>query len=153
MPARDRDRDRDADGRPRNARPRDRLGRPLPPGSADERLTPTVPADSADLLELAQQLLDAGRPFEAHEVLEEQWKRADPHEAALWRALAQLCVAYTHHLRGNASGAQALAERSGRLLATVTAAPPFLDLPGALAYARTLHDDPGALTGPPQLLR
>ena len=62
-------------------------------------------ADPATLLAGAQRLLDAGRPFQAHELLEAAWKRAPEGERQLWRALAQLAVGVTHALRGNATGA------------------------------------------------
>jgi hypothetical protein len=116
---RDRDRDRDAAGRARNARPRDGLGRPLERGAAGE---PTIPDGVAlrpqDALEAAQRLLDEGRPFHAHEVLEASWKTAPPAERDLWQGLAQLAVGLTHALRGNAGGAVTLlrrgADRVGR---------------------------------------
>ena len=108
-------RDRDAAGRPRNARPRDELGRPLPPGSPG---APRIPDDlalpPAEALALAQRLLDAGRPFHAHEVLEASWKSAPPAERELWRGLAQLAVGLTHAQRGNARGAVALLSRGSQ---------------------------------------
>jgi uncharacterized protein len=115
----DQDRDRDAAGRARNARPRDGLGRPLERGAAGE---PTIPDGVAlrpqDALEAAQRLLDEGRPFNAHEVLEASWKTAPPAERDLWQGLAQLAVGLTHALRGNAGGAVTLlrrgADRVGR---------------------------------------
>lgn len=110
-------RDRDQAGRPRNARPRDALGRPLPRGAAGE---PPVPDDLAlppvRALALAQQLLDDGRPFQAHEVLEATWKSAPPAERDLWQGLAQVAVGLTHAQRGNARGAAALLRRgAGRV--------------------------------------
>ena len=64
-------RDRDPAGRARNARPRDALGRPLPRGAAgDERIPDDLLLAPAEALNLAQELLDTGRPFHAHEVLE-----------------------------------------------------------------------------------
>jgi hypothetical protein len=104
-------RDRDVAGRPRNARPRDQLGRPLArsaagaPGADEEALPP------AAALALAQQLIDAGRPFHAHEVLEARWKAAPAAERDLWQGLAQLAVGLTHARRGNATGAAALLRR------------------------------------------
>jgi hypothetical protein len=75
--ARDPDRDRDERGRARNARPQDRLGRPLPRGKAgvvpwpdESELTPH------ESLTTAQELLERGWPFQAHEVLEAAWKTA-----------------------------------------------------------------------------
>lgn len=65
----------------------------------------------ADSLALAQQLIDAGRPFHAHEVLEASWHAAPPAERDLWQGLAQLAVGLTHALRGNGRGAAALLRR------------------------------------------
>jgi len=105
-------RDRDAAGRARNARPRDALGRPLPRGAAgDQRLPDDLALPPAEALRLAQQLLDDGRPFHAHEVLEASWKTAPAAERDLWQGLAQIAVGLTHARRGNAHGAAALLRR------------------------------------------
>lgn len=105
-------RDRDAAGRARNARPRDALGRPLPRGAAgDDRIPDDLTLPPAQALGLAQQLLDEGRPFHAHEVLEASWKAAPPAERDLWQGLAQIAVGLTHARRGNAHGAAALLRR------------------------------------------
>jgi hypothetical protein len=107
-----RQRDRDAAGRARNARPRDGLGRPLDRGADGEPPAPDPPALAPDAaLEAAQRLLDAGRPFHAHEVLEASWKAAPAAERDLWQGLAQLAVGLTHARRGNAAGAAALLRR------------------------------------------
>lgn len=75
-----------------------------------------MPPDAA--LAEAQRLLDDGRPFRAHEVLEAVWKeRSHPAERDLWRGLAQLAVGLTHHARGNAVGAAALLRRGADNLA------------------------------------
>jgi len=107
-------RDRDPTGRPRNARPRDALGRPL--GRAEPEASQTrIPDDLAitgpDAARLADQLLREGRPFHAHEVLEAAWKSAPPRERDLWQGLAQIAVGLTHARRGNARGAVALLRR------------------------------------------
>jgi hypothetical protein len=105
-------RDRDEAGRARNARPRDGLGRPLERGDLGEPTLPDgVVLAPADALDTAQQLLDAGRPFHAHEVLEASWKAAPEAERDLWQGLAQLAVGLTHARRGNAAGAAALLRR------------------------------------------
>jgi uncharacterized protein len=105
-------RDRDLAGRARNARPRDGLGRPLPRDASGEPPAPDAPALApAAALEAAQRLLDAGRPFHAHEVLEASWKAAPLAERDLWQGLAQLAVGLTHARRGNAAGAAALLRR------------------------------------------
>jgi uncharacterized protein len=119
-----RGRDRDSAGRPRNARPRDELGRPLARGAAG-----SAPADEPALapdaaLGLAQQLIDSGRPFRAHEVLEAAWKAAPPGERQLWQGLAQVAVGLTHAQRGNARGAVALLRRGGERVAGYAGSPP-----------------------------
>ena len=132
-------RDRDAEGRARNARPRDALGRPLPYGAAGEERAPegiVRPPDKA--LDEAQALLDAGRPFHAHEVLEDAWKSAPGAERELWRGLAQLAVGLTHALRGNPTGAATLLERGAGNIAGYAAAPPHgVDVEGLVRWARS----------------
>jgi hypothetical protein len=105
-------RDRDEAGRAHNARPRDALGRPLPYGAQGVPPLPEpldLTAEAA--VALAEQLLDAGMPFQAHEVLESIWKTADDDQRPAWQGLAQLAVSLTHQLRGNPVGAQRLRER------------------------------------------
>lgn len=105
-------RDRDEAGRPKNARPRDGLGRPLDRAAAGE---PTIADDlwlaPGDALPLAQRLIDSGRPFHAHEVLEIAWKSAPSGERQVWKGLAQIAVGLTHARRGNGVGATALLRR------------------------------------------
>jgi hypothetical protein len=64
-----------------------------------------------DAARLADELLRAGRPFHAHEVLEASWKSAPPHERDLWQGLAQVAVGLTHAHRGNGRGAVTLLRR------------------------------------------
>ncbi|GAA1021517.1 hypothetical protein Aple_073410 [Acrocarpospora pleiomorpha] len=105
-------RDRDESGRARSARPRDEYGRPLPRGAVG---VPRVPDDYApsaeEAINEAGLLLDAGRPFHAHEVFEGRWKCCPPEERDLWQGLAQICVGLTHLQRENPRGAAALLER------------------------------------------
>jgi uncharacterized protein len=107
-------RDRDPAGRPRNARPRDGLGRPLERGAAETGPAP-MPDDlvitGPDAAVLADQLLRECRPFHAHEVLEAAWKSGPPGERDLWQGLAQIAVGLTHAHRGNARGAVTLLRR------------------------------------------
>ncbi|MFJ8044116.1 DUF309 domain-containing protein [Kitasatospora sp. NPDC096147] len=130
-------RDRDAQGRARNGRPRDGLGRPLPYGSQGAPRQPEgVLRTGGETLREAQQLLDAGRPFHAHEVLEDRWKTAPEAERALWRALAQYAVGLTHAARGNAKGAATLLARAAEGLAPFEAEPPFgVDVAGIRRWA------------------
>jgi len=107
----------------RPVRGRDALGRPVPlddPAAVPEVPEQALPAQQA--LALAQALLDEGRAFGAHEVLEASWKAAPPDERELWQGLAQLCVGVTHLQRGNAVGAVRLLRRAaGRLRVAGTA--------------------------------
>jgi uncharacterized protein len=118
-------RDRDDSGRPRNARPRDELGRPLARDAAAGPAPPDEPARAPDAaLDLAQQLIDSGSAFRAHEVLEASWKAAPPAERELWQGLAQVAVGLTHAQRGNARGAVALLRRGGERVAGYAGSPP-----------------------------
>lgn len=117
------ERSRDTAGRPRNDRPRDRLGRPLPPGSTGVEPVPDELDLSVDeAIDYAQRLLDEGRAFGAHEVLESVWKQTTGPERELWRSLAQLAVGVTHLERGNLRGARELSERGATGLAPWRAA-------------------------------
>lgn len=69
-----RERDRDGEGRARQGRPRDALGRPLPYGAAGVEPVSEEPLPPEETLQAARKLVEAGRPFSAHEVLEARWK-------------------------------------------------------------------------------
>ena len=145
MPARD----RDEKGRPRNARARDALGRPLPPGSDG---VPRIPDDlelpPAESLTYAQDLLDRGLAFHAHEVLEAAWKNGPDDERVLWQGLAQLAVGITHVQRGNTKGAITLLRRGSARLSRVGASAPYrIDVTGLIEYVDALIGDLGAGTG------
>ncbi len=132
-------RDRDDIGRARNARPRDAYGRPLPHGAeGEERVPDDYSAPPAEALAEAQRLLDADRPFHAHEVLEAAWKAAPEDERDLWQGLAQLAVACTHVRRGNARGASSLLTRAADRIAPYAPAPHGIDATGLAAHARDL---------------
>jgi hypothetical protein len=89
----------------------------------------------------AQQLLDEGRPFHAHEVFEDAWKLSGGAEAGLWKGLAQLAVAVTHRLRGNDTGAHALFARAAAALAPYAADPPYgLNLAQLQGWALGSHE-------------
>ena len=156
-PDRDRDRDRDPGGRPRNARPRDGLGRPLDRahagagagagsgagatgggagglgeagGVGEDRIPDDLLLAGPDAARLADELLRAGRPFHAHEVLEASWKTGPPGERDLWQGLAQIAVGLTHAHRGNARGAVALLSRGVQRVRAYQAGSPAAS-PGA----------------------
>lgn len=134
------DRDRDEQGRPRNSRPRDGLGRPLPAGSPGvERIPDDLHLSAIESLAYAQDLVDRGRAFHAHEVLEAAWKDGPDSERTLWQGLAQLMVGITHVQRGNPDGARALLRRASDKLTALPPAPPHrIDVAGLIAFAEVL---------------
>src|SRR4051794_12728162 len=137
------ERDRDESGRPRSSRPRDALGRPLPPGSEG---IPRIPDDlalpPAETLAYAQDLLDRGLAFNAHEVLEAAWKNGPDDERMLWQGLAQLAVGITHVQRGNVTGAITLLRRAAARLAHDDRVAPYaIDAANLVDYADALIDD------------
>jgi hypothetical protein len=84
---------------------------------------PAAPVEDApalppvEALATAQQLLDSGQAFAAHEVLEAVWKSSAEDQREFWRGLAQLAVGVTHQARGNPRGATSLLERAAQSLA------------------------------------
>ena len=133
-------RDRDAAGRPRNTRPRDGLGRPLPRGATGvERVPDDLVLPPEESLALAQRMLDEGRPFHAHEVLEASWKAAPDEERDFWQGLAQLAVGLTHARRGNTAGAATLLRRGAARIGPYAGADPYrVPVAAVVAAAETL---------------
>ncbi|MEU6223367.1 DUF309 domain-containing protein [Streptomyces sp. NPDC047042] len=137
-------RDRDQEGRARNARPRDGLGRPLPYGEPGVARQPEgVVRRPEESVTEAQALLDAGKPFHAHEVFEDAWKSGPEQERGLWRGLAQLAVGLTHAARGNVTGGVRLLRRGAGAVEEWAAVeertqPYGLDLAGIVGWARDL---------------
>ena len=150
------DRDRDDAGRPRSARPRDSLGRPLTRGGSGVAAVPDdlVLSPVGTLIE-AQRLLDNGLPFHAHEVLEAAWKAAPEAERDLWQGLAQLAVGLTHALRDNNVGAASLLRRGADRISGYANDPPYgIDVTGLLDWASCLVgrlEDLSDDVGPPSV--
>lgn len=135
----DRGRDRDDVGRPRQARPRDALGRPLPYGATGVEPVPEEALPPLETVVLARRLVREGRPFAAHEVLEARWKAGPDEERDLWQGLAQICVGLTHAARGNSTGAVRLLERGAARVGEYESGHGVaygLDLNAVIAYAR-----------------
>jgi predicted metal-dependent hydrolase len=131
-------RDRDPAGRPRNARPRDALGRPLPRGSdaGVERVPDRLDLPLDDAIELAQRYLGTGRPFHSHEVLEALWKSRPAGERDLWQGLAQIAVGLTHAQRDNRTGAIALLERGADRVGHYAGDPHGIDVREVLSHTQ-----------------
>jgi hypothetical protein len=75
-------------------------------------------------------LFNAGRFFDAHEVLEDLWREA-PRNSRLRRhlqGLVQLAVAFHHQSKGNYVGARSVLERALRNLSGVEESFPELDM-------------------------
>ena len=105
-------RDRNAWGRPENARPRDRTGRPLPYDTDVTELTEDHDPDTVEeALAMAWTLWDERRYFEAHECLEHVWHHAPPHDRSFWKGVIQVAVLCVHHQRGNVAGVVRTAEK------------------------------------------
>lgn len=121
----------------RNTRPRDALGRPLPYGAVGVASQPEgIRRTAKESLIEAYRLLSEGRPFHAHEILEDAWKSQPSDERELWRGLAQLAVGVTHAARGNAVGGVRLIERGAMALAPyVSARPHGLDLAAVIGWS------------------
>ena len=136
------ERDRDESGRPGSTRPRDALGRPLPHGSEGVlRIPDDLELPPAETLAYAQDLLDRGLAFNAHEVLEAAWKNGPDDERMLWQGLAQL---------GKVGGRRA----SARLAQDDRPAPYAIDAAHLVAYADALIADLAAGAEiPPKRLR
>jgi uncharacterized protein len=135
-------RDRDAEGRARNSRPRDAEGRPLARGATGvDRVPDELRLAPAEALCEAQRLLDAGLPFQAHEILEGTWKDTTGPRRTLWQGLAQLAVGLTHAQRGNPVGAAALLERGAeRIRPFAPESPHGVDVTGLVAHAERLAE-------------
>lgn len=132
-------RDRDTEGHARQARPRDALGRPLPYGAEGVEPVSQEPLPPEETLRRARELVEAGRPFAAHEVFEARWKAGPAEERDLWQGLAQVCVGVTHTARGNRVGADRLFERAVVRLAVFAATGRYaygLDMDAVVDHAR-----------------
>ncbi|WP_145978654.1 DUF309 domain-containing protein [Granulicoccus phenolivorans] len=121
---------------PRQPRPRDALGRPLPYGVQGVEPVSEEPLPPQEALAFARELIAQGRAFSAHEVLEARWKAAPSDERDFWQGLAQLCVGVTHAARGNRIGAIRLVERGAGKLTAYTGATYGVDVAAAIAWAR-----------------
>ncbi|MFU8841307.1 MAG: DUF309 domain-containing protein [Nitriliruptoraceae bacterium] len=135
-------RDRRDDGRPEQARPRDRTGRPLPYDTTGVPVTEDhEPTDVEEALVLGARLWDEQRFFEAHECLEHVWHAAPPEDTRFWQGVIQLAVAGVHLQRGNPAGARTLLARVTERLEAYPAVHRGVDVAGALATARRVLAD------------
>jgi hypothetical protein len=114
------ERDRDELGRPEQARPRDRTGRPLPydvAGTPDIELTQQHEYATVDeALQIGLDLWAQHRFFEAHECLEDVWHQASEEDREFWKGVIQVAVGCVHHQRDNPVGAVTLLRRAADYL-------------------------------------
>lgn len=133
-------------------RSRDAAGRPVPLGSPDAvEDVPEQARPPAEALGLARELLIAGRPFFAHDVLEAVWKAGPDTERALWQGLAQVCVGLTHLQRGNPVGAARLLRRGAGRLAEHAGPAYGVDVSAVAGWAVTAAEAVEAGTQPAPL--
>lgn len=137
------ERERDALGRPANARPRDRYGRPLPRGAPDEMPDRAEPADVVesltDAFERGAELFDAERFFEAHEFFEYLWHGDEAEgDAEFWKGVTQVAVGCCHTQRGNEAGAVTLLRRGVARLEGYPSPHRGVDTAALTSWARAL---------------
>ena len=108
------ERDRDARGRPKNARPRDELGRPLPRDADNVYVEEELPSDPMELLRIGVENFNARRFFQAHEAWETAWHPSPDDERNFWQGITQVAVGFTHNQRGNSRGAMTLLRRGAK---------------------------------------
>ncbi len=150
------DRDRDEQGRPENARPRDRTGRPLARDTTETELVEEVHYDTVEeALAWGVRRWDQGRFFEAHECLEDVWHWSTGDDEAFWQGVIQVAVTYVHHQRGNPYGVVATVDKAMPKLAGRPDRHHGIDVAGLrrwlAAASRTQQEVPGAPLAPPSL--
>lgn len=127
----------------RDARPRDELGRVLPPGTPNVYEGPQLEGLSVEqLAALGQRLLRERRAFAAHEAWEEAWKAlpSEAPEADAYRALSQLAAGACHAQRGNEIGSRRVFARATTRL-DGRPSPPGVAIEEALEVARRLAEE------------
>jgi hypothetical protein len=118
--------------------------------AASPKDPPALPPAAA--LATAQQLIDDGHAFAAHEVLEAVWKADPGPERDLWRGLAQLAVGITHRDRGNLRGATSLLARGAETLSRYDGRQPHgVPVAQLRAWAASAAADPAAAAPMPRL--
>ena len=129
-------RDRDVAGRPKNARPRDALGRPLPRDADNVMIEEDLPADPDRLLDIGIEHFNARRFFQAHETWETAWHPSPEDERDFWQGMTQVAVGFTHYQRGNPKGSVTLLQRGARKIATYGEVFRGVPVPALAAAAR-----------------
>jgi predicted metal-dependent hydrolase len=92
-------------------------------------------------IERGLQLFAAGEFFEAHEVMEDVWRRERGKVRMLYQGLIQAAVACHHVRRGNRAGAIKMADAARPKIIAFADARCDLDLPGLAAALGRLGDE------------
>ncbi len=131
---------------PKPERPRDELGRPLPAGSENRLHLPDFDALSVEENHaLAIEFFNARNFFGAHEAWETCWAQSKgTEEEEFFKGFAQLGAGYTHWMRGNPHGVQALLGRALERIGVLGAVHRGVDTG---AFAAVLERDIGAMEG------
>jgi len=99
-------------------------------------------------------LFNGRKFFEAHEVLEAVWLKAEGHRKTLLHGLIQIAAAFHHHTRGNPAGLHSLLEKGCSKLERFGAEAEGLDLAGFMLELRPwrkhLDRSPRLPTTPPR---
>jgi uncharacterized protein len=105
---------------------------------------------SSSSLELGLELIAAGRYFDAHEVLEDLWRAAEPVERDFYQGLVHVAVAWYQAGRGNQVGCERQLAKAARRLRSYTPAHRGLDVSALVEQAKRERYPPSA---PPALRR
>jgi len=86
-------------------------------------------------------LIRAGRYFEAHEALEEEWREAAPEERDFLQGLVHVAVAWYQSERGNLVGCERQLAKARRRLAPYAPAHRGVDVAGLLVRLDLVEPD------------
>ena len=102
-------------------------------------------------LEDGLELMRRGEHFEAHEVLEDVWRAAEPEERDFYQGLVHVTVAWYQAGRGNRVGCERQLEKAARRLGPYGPEHRGVDVASLLAQvdAARLHVGGGSLELPP----
>ena len=102
-------------------------------------------------LERGLKLLRAGAYFDAHEELEEEWRRAEPGERDFLQGLVHVAVAWHHAARDNRPGCERQLAKASRRLAAYAPTHRGVDVSGVLAQVEEAarRAERGSLALPP----
>src|SRR5205823_11706593 len=120
--------------------------------------TPPLVIDMAAraALDEAVELVNTGEYFEAHEVLEEPWRRAVEPARTFLKGLIHVAVSLYQYQRGNSHGARVKAASAARYLRPYLPAAAGIDVEALLAelegFIAPLHAQPRHAAPPPPSL-